>query len=674
MEDFASHLFVLSLLFFVVGAFVALCLSRHAKWANIFAHSSALLGGGFGGAAAWLILSTKQPISITAWTIVSSAVLRFEVDMLSAYFLLVISVLAVAVSIYSIGYVTKYYDKKPVGLLSSGINLFLLSMIAVITVDNSVSFIIAWELMSLISFFLVMFEHEKAEIRKAGYIYIVMTHFGTAFIILSFLTLFLFTGHFNFQSFAQTAGHLPPSVKNTIFLMSLVGFGTKAGMLPLHVWLPRAHPAAPSHVSALMSAVMIKTAVYGLLRINYDFLGESPTWWGAVVLGVGVISALFGILFGIAENDVKRFLAFSSAENIGIIFMGLGASLLFRSYHEPLLGALAITALLYHVLNHAIFKGLLFMGAGSVLYATHTKNINELGGLIRRMPWTAVLFLIGGMSLVALPPFNGFMSEWATFQSLLHLSFALDHPIWKTVGGLAAAALGLTGAFVAGSVVKYFGTAFLALPRTSCAASAKEVPLSMRLGMTILALGTLVFGVWPGLVLSMTNGITESYFRESLTGQAILSIPFQHSPESISLGGVGAILLLLLILIIASLRAWVGKSYNQVDETWNCGTTLVPSMEYTGTSYSHPVLLIFKRLYTIEQHIDIQGNDTYSAKRIRYRLKAESGIEMKLYRSLIHGAIWLAKRLRTIQSGNLQSYLAYMIITLIVLLFWIRSF
>ncbi|MCZ0755000.1 hydrogenase 4 subunit B [Anoxybacillus sp. J5B_2022] len=672
MADFETRLFVLSLLFFVFGTFSALCFSRRDKWANIFAHSSALVGGLLGTVAASLVLATKQPISVTAWTIVSDVTLRFKVDTLSAYFLFVISVLAVAVSVYSIGYVTEYYGKKPIGWLGGGLNLFLLSMVAVITVDHSVSFLIAWEFMSLLSFFLVMFEHEKPETRKAGYVYVVMTHFGTVFIILSFLTLFFFTNRLDFQSFTQAASDLPASVKNIIFLTSLIGFGTKAGMIPLHVWLPRAHPAAPSHISALMSAVMIKTAIYGLLRVNYDFLKGGATWWGAVVLGIGVLSAVLGILFGVAENDMKRFLAFSSAENIGIIFMGLGASLLFRSYHEPLLGALALTALLYHVLNHAIFKGLLFMGAGSVLYATHTKNINELGGLIRRMPWTAVLFLIGGMSLAAFPPLNGFMSEWATFQSLLHLSFSLHSPIWKTVGGLAAATLGLTGAFVAGSVVKHFGTAFLALPRTSHAAKANEVPLAMRFGMVVLAGGTVVFGVWPGLVLRMTNQIVENYFHQSLTGHAMLYVPFHRSVESISLGWMTIIFLAILLLLIALLRVSVGKSNNHYDETWNCGTPLVPTMEYTGTSYSHPVLMIFKRLYGIERKIDVQGEYAYYPKRIRHRLKIEAIIETKLYRPLIRGTVWLSQRLRAIQNGNLQSYLAYMIITLIVLLLWIR--
>jgi hydrogenase-4 component B len=671
--DLETSLFLLSLLFFLLGGLGAVVAGRNSKFANFVSHGGSLLGGLAGTIVAIRVLLLKETISVSVWHVVSDVVLRFRVDPLSAFFLLVISVLTVAVSLYSIGYVTEYYGKKHIGLLGGGLNLFLLSMVAVVTVDNGVSFLLAWEFMSLVSFFLVMLEHEKPEVRKAGFVYVAMTHFGTVFIILSFLTLFFFTGSLDFSVFEQAATQLPASIKNVVFLMAFIGFGTKAGMIPLHVWLPRAHPAAPSHVSALMSAVMIKTAIYGLLRVSYDFLGGGPAWWGAVVLGVGVISALLGILFGLVENDMKRFLAFSSAENMGIIFMGFGTSLLFHSYHYPLLGALALTALLYHVINHAIFKGLLFMGAGAVLYSTHTKNVNELGGLIRRMPWTAALFLIGGIALAALPPFNGFMSEWTTFQSLLHLSFEIENPWWKVIGGLSAAALGLTGALVAGGMVKNFGTAFLALPRTPHAAHAREVPLTMRLGMAILALGTFILGIWPGIVLRITKNIVEGYFHETVTGNAIVYLPLtERSAESVSLGLVFASFLVLLLLIVVLLRLWVGKSKNQIDETWNCGTPLLPSMEYTGSSYSHPVLMIFGWLYRIRRNVEIRGEYAYYPKRIRHRLEIDSVIESKLYRPLVHYTVLLSQRLRAIQSGNLQSYLAYMIVMLIILLLWIR--
>jgi hydrogenase-4 component B len=672
MEGLAKQLFELSLWLFLIGALGGVSLSGKAKWANYISHCSSFLGGSLGAVSAVVILITNKSVSITAWTIFSDIVLRFRVDALSAFFLLVISIGTIAVSIYSIGYVTEYYGKKPVGLLGGGLNVFILSMIAVVTVDNSLTFLISWELMSIVSFFLVMFEHEKQEKRKAGYVYVVMTHFGTLFIILSFLTFFFFTKSLDFQEFAQAGHHLPSPVKSVIFLMSLIGFGTKAGMVPLHVWLPRAHPAAPSHVSALMSAVMIKTAVYGLLRVIYDFLGAGVSWWGAVLIAFGVLSALLGILFGLAENDMKRFLAYSSAENMGIIFIGLGSSILFYSDHQELLGALALTALLYHVLNHAVFKGLLFMGAGSILYATHTKNVNQLGGLIRKMPWTAAFFLIGGMALASLPPLNGFMSEWATIQSLLHLSFSIENPVSKVLGGFAAALLGLTGAFVAGGVVKHFGIAFLGMARTPHAEMAKEVPVSMRLGMMILAIGTFVLGVWPGAVLRITRGMTEGYFHQSLTGRAILYVPFKQSAESISLGGVVIIFAFLLGIILLGLRVWIGKSRNQYDETWNCGTPLLPTMGYTGTSFSHPVSMIFKSLYKNNRTVDVYGEYRYFPKKIRHRLQSQSLIESSLYRPIIGITVFLSKRFRVIQNGNLQSYLAYMVITLILLLLLIR--
>ncbi|WP_018133523.1 hydrogenase 4 subunit B [Effusibacillus pohliae] len=671
--DLGAVLFGASLVFFLFGGLGAISTSGKPKMANFVSHSGAFFGGLAGALAAIRVLVTGKTMFLSSWRIVPDVVLTFRVDLLSAFFLLIISVLSVAVSVYSIGYVTEYYGKKNVGLLGTGLNLFLLSMVAVVTVDNGITFLLAWELMSLVSFLLVMYEHEKPDVRKAGFVYVTMTHFGTAFLILSFLTLFLFAGSFEFDAFQKVSPQLPVLPKNLVFLMFLIGFGTKAGLIPLHIWLPRAHPAAPGHVSALMSAVMIKTAVYGFLRVGYDVLGGGPAWWGAVVLGFGVISALVGILYGLAENDMKRFLAYSSAENMGIIFMGIGTSLLFYAYHHPVPGALALTAALYHAMNHAIFKGLLFMGAGAVLYAAHTKNVNQLGGLIRRMPWTAVLFLIGGVALSALPPFNGFMSEWATFQSLLHLAFDLENPWWKGIGGLSAALLGLTGALVAGGFVKHFGVAFLAMPRTKKAEQAREVPVSMRLGMAMLAIGSLLLGIWPGFALRVTEGIVGRYFGTKVTGDAIFYVPFtEGSGEALSLAAVLLAFTGLLLVSFVFLHLWVGKSKNQVAETWNCGTPLQPSMAYTGTSYSHPVLMIFQWLYRPRRRVEVRGEYTYYPKRIQHRLQIDSVFESMLYRPLVQIAVFLSQRVRMIQNGNLQSYLAYMIATLILLLLLVR--
>lgn len=671
--DLNVQLFGASVVAYLVSGLLAMTAGRKPHTANVVSHTGSLLGGIAGLIAAIRVLASGTGFSVSLWTIVPGVDVSFRVDPLSAFFLLVVSVLAIAVSIYSMGYVTEYYQKKNVGLLGAGFNVFLFSMAAVVTMNNALTFLLAWELMSLVSFFLVMWEHEKPEVRRAGYIYVTMTHFGTAFLIFSFLTLFFFSGSFEFSAFQRASAHVPPFVKDLVFVVALIGFGTKAGLIPLHIWLPRAHPAAPSHVSAIMSAVMIKTAVYGFLRVSYDFLGGGPAWWGTVVLIAGVVSALLGILYGLAENDIKRFLAYSSAENMGIVFMGIGASLLFHAYHLSLLSALALTAALAHVMNHALFKGLLFMGAGAVHFATHTKNVNQLGGLIRTMPWTALMFLVGGLALSAFPPFNGFVSEWMTFQSLLHLAFDLDSSWWKLIGGLSAAALGLTGAFVAGGIVKNFGTAFLAMPRTKQAEHAREVPLLMRIGMALLAVGSLLLGIWPGFAVQVTKGIAQQYVGAELSGNFILYVPFQgNSPEALSLAGILIAFLALLAISLILLRIWVGKSNRQIDETWNCGTPLQPSMEYTGTSYSHPILMIFQRLYRPQRNVEVRGEYTYFPKRIRHSLFIHALVETKFYRPAVHYAVLISQQLRKIQNGNLQSYLAYMIATLIILLLWIR--
>lgn len=669
-----KFLFLASYFMFLFGVIGSFASYRSPRIANWISHLSSLVGGVFSGLLALLVLLFNKMVSITAWEIVPGVTLSFRVDSLSAFFLLLLSLLVVSVSLYSLGYVKEYYGRKSVSLLAAGFALFIVSMMAVVTVDNSFTFLMAWEFMSLVSFLLVMLEHEKADVRNAGYVYVVMTHLGTGFIFLSFLTLYLLSGHIDFAWYKEIGAMLPQSVKNMIFIASFIGFGTKAGLIPLHVWLPRAHPAAPSHISALMSAVMIKTAIYGMIRFIYDFLGGGSLWWGAVILGVGVITAVLGILYGLMENDIKRFLAYSSAENMGIIFMGLGCSLIFGAYHHPALGALALTASLYHVFNHGVFKGLLFMGAGAVLYGTHTKNVEQLGGLIRKMPWTGFLFLIGGLSLSAFPPFNGFISEWVTFQSLLHLAFDLNHPGWKVTGGILAALLGITGAFVAGGFVKIFGTAFLAMPRTSLGEQAKEVPYVMHIGMGILAVASLLLGIWPEGALRMTHPIVGQYFPvPALQGGDFLLLPVaKGGDEGLSLG----VLLLAFILILGAsgllLRLFFGKSKNQVGETWNCGTPLHAGMEYTGTSFSHPILRIFQWIYRPHPMLDRYGEHPYFPKKIRYNLQIRPFFEEILYKPLVRFILYLSKEIRLLQNGNLQSYLAYMIVTLILLLVWAR--
>ncbi|MBI2365237.1 MAG: hydrogenase 4 subunit B, partial [Deltaproteobacteria bacterium] len=338
----------------------------------------------------------------------------FGTDRLSTFFVVVIAVGAIPAALYALGYTREYTGKHSLAGMGIAFNVFIAAMILVALARNLLTFLALWELMSLASYFLVMTEHEREDTVRAGWIYFVMTHAGFAALFLGFLLLALATGTMDFADWGAAAAKLDPTSRNLIFVLLALGFGSKAGVIPLHVWLPRAHPAAPSHVSALMSGVMIKLGVYGLVRVAFDWLGTGPVWWGGAILVVGAVSAVLGVLYALVEHDLKRLLAYHSVENIGIIMLGLGGGMLFQLSHLPGLAALALVAGLYHTLNHAAFKSLLFMGAGAVLHATHTRNMEEMGGLIKRMPQTAALFLVGSVAIAALPPLNGFISEWLT--------------------------------------------------------------------------------------------------------------------------------------------------------------------------------------------------------------------------------------------------------------------
>ena len=388
-------------------------------------------------------------------------------------------------------------------------NIFLAGMVMVVSAHNALFFLIVWEVMSLASYFLVIFENKEENNIKAGSLYFIMTHIGTVFIILAFLLLYRATGSLDFGVINNNIGAVSPLVRNIVFILALVGFGTKAGIIPLHIWLPSAHPAAPSHVSALMSGVMIKTGIYMLIRLFVDIMPGAPLWWGVVILLLGASSSILGVMYALTEHDIKRLLAYHSIENIGIILLGFGSFLIFWSLGMMPLAVLGLVAALFHTLNHAIFKSLLFMGTGSVINATHTRNMEEYGGLIKYMPQTAFFFLIGSMAISALPPFNGFFSEWMTFQSLFHgiVNVSVFSGRWAFV--LAAGALALTGGLAAMCFVKVFGATFLARPRSEEIHHVKESGVSLRIGMAVLAALALAVGFLAGPVTSLLSGIVS---------------------------------------------------------------------------------------------------------------------------------------------------------------------
>src|SRR5947208_8298679 len=372
--------------------------------------------------------------------------------------------------------------------------------------------------MALTAYFLVSFEHEKTETRNAGVLYFIMSHIGTGCLILGFLLLFQAAGDYDFDSFRSLGQKMSAGRRDAAFLLFLFGFGVKAGIVPLHIWLPEAHPVAPSNVSALLSGVLIKTGIYGLTRVLFDFLGTPPNWWGVTVLSIGTISAVLGVLYALMEHDLKRLLAYHSIENIGIILMGLGAALMFLHSGHPVLATLALIAGMYHTINHASFKGLLFLGAGAVLHSAHTRNMEEMGGLAKRMPRTALFFLAGAVAISALPPLNGFVSEWLTYQSLLQ-GYAATTSLIRLMFPLGAAMLALTGALAAACFVKAFGITFLAQPRSEHAKQAHEASLTMLLGQGFLTAVCVFLGLCPAIFLTFFDPVTKQ-----LTGPQISSV------------------------------------------------------------------------------------------------------------------------------------------------------
>jgi len=527
-------LFIFQLLLYVFGGFLSLFVSAEKKNLNSWTHLVAALAAGCGLASSIMVLFRNAHLSFCFPSgITLFGPLELAMDPLSAFFVFVISFLSLAASIFAVGYSREYQEKKNVSLLGFLYHFFILSMVLVVTAKNIFYFLIFWELMSITSYFLVVYEHEKPAARKAGLIYFVMTHIGTAFITAAFILLYVHSGSFHFDSFGANASPLNFAWKNAIFLCALIGFGTKAGIIPLHIWLPEAHPQAPSHVSALMSGVMIKTAIYGLLRFLFNFLGTPFPWWGGLILVFAALSTILGVLYALMEHDLKRLLAFHSIENIGIILLGIGMAVFFNATNQPIFASFALIAALYHTMNHAAFKGLLFLGAGAVISKAHTGNMEELGGLIKKMPWTAVCFLIGAVAISALPPLNGFVSEWLTFVSLL-MGFKNGSAGIRLLTPVLAALLGFASALVATCFVKVFGITFLGTARSEHARQSSEVDFSMKLGMGMLAACCIIFALSAPVITFLLGKVTQALFGSEALPLHFVRTTFLMDPAALS--------------------------------------------------------------------------------------------------------------------------------------------
>jgi len=685
-----ATLLIVSLCGYAAGAVGGLLLMRRERLAAAFSFGVAALSALSGLLAGLLILAgvpgspsfafdLLPPLIPRVGWIIPGLEFTVRLDALGAFFLVIVSLLGVAVSIYSLGYAKAYFGRKNVGVMGAFYNAMLLSTALLFVADNIWLFLIAWELMALTAFCLVSFEHEKAETRQAGVLFFIMSHIDAGCVVLGFLLLFQQSGDYSFATLHHIGAAMSPGKRDAAFVLFLLGFGIKAGIIPLHVWLPAAHPVAPSNVSALMSGVLIKAGIYGLARVCFDFLGPTPEWpaplwWGVTILAAGTVSAVLGVLYALMEHDLKRLLAYHSIENIGIILMGLGASFIFLCTGYPRLAALSLIAGMYHTINHASFKGLLFLGAGAVVHATHTRNMEEMGGLARRMPQTAFYFLIGAIAISALPPLNGFVSEWLTYQSLLQ-GFGVTDNLWRLVFPLSGAMLALTGALAAACFVKAFGITFLAQPRSEHAANAVEAAPTMRLGMAVLTAACVLLGLFPAAFIRLLDPLTQQLTGEQISrhlslanGLALASL--SENPGTISTPGMVLTAVCLLPIPLVLWLMFARKARTRRGPTWACGQPgLTPQMEYTATGFSKPVRMIFKALFRPRRDVQREYDfSPYFATNIRFESHIEEVFVEQLYRPLRISILRASRRIRALQAGDIHAYLLYIFVTLIFLL------
>jgi hydrogenase-4 component B len=620
---------------------------------------AALLGSGVA------LIATGSPITAEAGQVLGFSLVHLQYDALGGLFLVALGAVGAAASVYGIGYQHggAANDRTAVVL-----PVFVGALALVFGSNDAFAFLFAWEVMALSSAALVVGARPSAAVARAGYVYLAVTHLATAALVVAFAVLASTAGSTSFATFGAAAASLPPATRDFVFVLLLVAFGTKAGAIPLHVWLPRAHPVAPSHVSALMSGVMIKAGVYGLVRFGLGVFGPGPEWWGLLVLGVGVASAVLGVLYALMEHDLKRLLAFHSIENIGIILIGLGVALLARGAGAATLAALALTAALFHTLNHALFKSALFLAAGSVQSAAGTRNLNLLGGLARRMPVTALAFGIGAAAISGLPPLNGFASEWLTFQGLIGAGAASAlSPLGRSAALLAVAGLGLTAALAVACFVKATGMGFLALPRSDGAAGARETSRLMGVAMAGLALGCVVVGIAAGPVSAAVAGMAGRVLGEAPAPPAGLA-----GMPVIGLGAVYAAAPIALLVAALAVGSWfVAERGRRVRRapTWTCGIAPEPAFEYTATSYGKLIRLFYGPVLRPVREVTVEHHPgTPFPRTVHYRGEVSHLIDERLYRPVHRAAVGAAELARRIQSGSLQLYLAYTVVALIGLL------
>lgn len=606
--------------------------------------------------AAKVLISSQPIIKTFNFNPVFGAV-NFVIDPLSAFFIAVITIMSITSVIYAKGYLKPYIEKnKKIGAHMIFMIALIFSMIAVVTCQNALMFLICWEIMSLSSFFLVIFENEKKDVLKAGIKYLVFMHISVLFIIIAFAICAIKSGSLDFSSFSLILKS-NQKLANIVFILAFIGFGTKAGFVPFHNWLPDAHPAAPSHVSAVMSGVMIKTGIYGILRMLV-LIGLPSKTAGFIVLSLSVLSALYGVLYAITQHDLKRLLAYHSIENIGIIGIGIGTGMLGMAYGNKLVAVLGFAGGILHILNHSIFKELLFLSAGSVYTKAHTRNVELLGGLIKKMPYTAVLFLIGSVAICGLPPFNGFISEFLVYFGMMkglsiHSFFAFIALIFAIAG------LALVGTMAILCFTKAFSIIFLGLPRSEHAQNvSSDTDLSMTLPMCFLALLTLVIGLFPQYVFKLLLKPVSVFIEPTVIAAQPVSIL-----QTISIVSFAFIAF---ICILAAIKFLSGKKI-EMHETWGCGFDRPNNhMQYTASSYASPFLSMLKPLF--KKVFDIEKPRKLFPDGAHFSLHIEDIEEAYLLKPLLKFDEWFLTKFEKLQNGNLQTYIKYGLLFLVLII------
>ncbi|HCY87302.1 MAG TPA: hydrogenase [Desulfobacteraceae bacterium] len=611
----------------------------------------------------WGLLSSATSLmtggeGVAAFSFLNVFEFVFRMDGLSAFFLMAIFLVCLVAAIYSYHYMDGHGSA-----LGTAANYFFFSVLAasmalVVTAGNMISFLISWEIMSLSSFFLVIYNYQSEESRKAGFMYFVFSHVGVVFLFAGFGLMYGVTGTFGFDA----AGAMPEGIKLAVFILTFIGFGSKAGVFPFHVWLPHAHPAAPSHISAVMSGCMIKTGIYGIFRV-YTLLGLTTPAAGYLVLIAGIVSGILGVAYALGQNDIKRMLAYSSIENIGIILIGTGVGMTGVATGNSLMAALGFAGGMLHVLNHAVFKSLLFMGAGMVLHKTGTRSIDALGGLLKSMKITGTAFIVGSLAISGLPPFNGFVSEFFIYLGSFN---GVGLSGGALVAGLCAiVSLAVIGGLALACFTKIIGIAFQGEPRTDAAVDKNEKGATMLLSMVALALACAVIGIFPAAFLNMALMAVGSL------GLNMADIPLAPFGELTSNITFGAFIFLVLFILVAGIRAlaYRGKPLAK-SGTWGCGFTQpTVKMQYTGASYSGSILELFGPAVPVaEDHPPIQGR---FPEKTYYKSQVNDVAEEQMNRRVVNPVLFFFDRLRWIQHGDTHLYIGYILLAIVLLLFFV---